>query len=178
MNQIAASILFFLLLLLMAGCGAGLIHKADSSFDEGNYQKSAELYAGYLEKHPGAFLTRRKYGLALLKGNRPEEAIRHFIKIIDDHPHDYRSVLYLGLAYLHMGDYQKTLSVWQQYETGGKPLIVEEVARQSQRIAAALPMVSKELASEIEAAIEDAIWAHQLRSSYNASRLKRCGGGG
>jgi tetratricopeptide (TPR) repeat protein len=176
MKKIAARLLFFLLLPL-TGCGAGLIHKADSSFDEGNYHNSLELYAEYLEKHPEAFLARRKYGLALLKDNLPGEAVVQFKKVIDHHPRDSWSLLHIGLAYLLVGDYQETLSAWQHYEAGGKPRVAEEVARQSQRIAAALPEVSNELVSEIEAAIEDAIWAHQLQSKYNAARLERCGGG-
>jgi tetratricopeptide (TPR) repeat protein len=176
MNKTAAIILSGLLLFITA-CSAGLVRQANSSFDEENYRKSAELYAEYLEKNPGAFLARRKYGLALLKDNRPEEAVEQLARVIDLHAHDSWSLLYLGLSYLQLGDYQKTLSVWRQYEFEGKPLIAEELARQSRRLAAALPRVSNELVREIESAVEDAIWAHQLHSANLASRLEECGGG-
>jgi len=176
MSKTAVGNLFFLLLFI-TGCGAGLVHKAHSSFDDGNYQKSAELYAEYLAGNPDAFLTRRKYGLALLKDNRPKEAAVQFERVVDDNPHDSRALLYLGLAYLHTGDYQKTLSAWQQYEHRGDRIIAEKVARQSEQIAAALPVISAQLVSQIEAALESAIAEQQLRRSYNASRLVGCGSG-
>lgn len=166
------------LLLLSTGCATGLVRKADSNLKEGNYRKAAELYAPYLKKHPGAFLSRRNYGLALLKSGQPEKAATQFGKALDYQPHDYRSFLYLGLAYLQLGDYQETLDVWRQYKSGGKPLIVQEVEWQSQRLNNALPGISNELASEIKSAIEGAIQAQELRRSYKASRLEECVGGG
>lgn len=169
--------LSLLLLLLMTGCGAELINQADSSFREGDYPKSSELYEIYLANHPDAFLARRKYGLTLLKGGHPEEAAVQFKRVFKDRPYDSLSLLYLGLVYLHLGDQQKVLSAWQQYGAIGRPLIAEEVESQSARIVAAAPNISNELVAEIEASIEYAIAAQQLRDAYNASRLGGCGNG-
>lgn len=169
--------LFVFSLLLLTGCGSELVHRADSSFHEGDYQKSSELYEQYLAKHPDAFLTRRKYGLALLKAGHADKAVEQFKKVIEDRPQDASSFLYLGLAYLRLGEYRNALSIWQHYTSGGRPLIAEEVERQSERIVAAGTGVSKDLANGIEAEIENAILAQKLRNSYNASRLEGCGAG-
>ncbi len=169
--------LILLGILLISGCAADLVREADSTFKSGSYEKSADLYAKYLHKHPDAFLTRRKYGLALLKTGRPKEAVEQFESIIDDHPRDYKSLLHLGLAYLKSGDYHKTLEVWRTYETGGKPLIAKEIRRQSHRLTKALPTISNELVLDVKSAVEKAINAQELRNAYNNARLEACGGG-
>lgn len=170
-------ILFPLLISLVTGCAAGLVQTADSNFKKKNYHKSAELYAEYLKQHPGSFLTRRKYGRALLKDNRPEQAAKQLEKVIEDYPHDYKSLLYLGLAYLQSEKYRQALEVWDRYVYGGKPLIAEEVEEQSELMDSALPDISRELALDIKSAIEGAINAQKLRDAYNASRLEECAGG-
>jgi tetratricopeptide (TPR) repeat protein len=169
-----------LAIIFMTGCGAGLIQRAESNYLAHDYRTAANLFGLYLTEHPDAYLARRKFGHALLKGGQPREAVEQFENILSSHPRDSFSHLYLGLAYLRLGDYQKTLAAWQQYMPGGRPIISKEVTRQTDRVAGLSPgslndNELSDLANSIESAIEEALNAEQLRKQYNTSRLGDCG---
>ena len=169
-----------LTIIFVNGCGTGLIQRAESNYLAQDYRTAANLFGLYLTEHPDAYLARRKFGRALLKGGQPREAVEQFNKILNSHPHDSFSHLYLGLAYLRLGDYKKTLAAWQQYMPGGRPIISKEITRQTDRITGLSPGSLNnndlsDLANSVESAIEEAVNAEQLRKQYNTSRLGDCG---
>jgi hypothetical protein len=101
-------------------------------------------------------------------------------KSLSDQPHDTLSKLYLGLAYLRLGEWQKTLAGWQQLAAGGRPLIRSAVSLQGNVVAREAPNISRNeeldaLANRVEAALEEALLAEQQRNAYNTSRLGDCG---
>ncbi|MBU0674162.1 MAG: tetratricopeptide repeat protein [Proteobacteria bacterium] len=179
MNIKIALVIALILALAITGCSSGLIQKAESKYLAQEYQVAADLYGEYLAKQPEAYLARRNLGYSLLKIGQTEQAVRQFEKIIIDHPSETFSHLYLGLAYLRLGDYQKTLSTWEQIEANGRPIIMKEMVSQTSRVAAIGPIISTneldDFAKRAEAAIEEALFAEQQRNAYNAARLGECG---
>ncbi|MBU0484644.1 MAG: tetratricopeptide repeat protein [Proteobacteria bacterium] len=180
MKRNAVLVILLLTILFTNGCGTELIQRAESNYLARDYQPAAQLFDLYLTDHPDAFVARRRLGHALLKTGHPREAAFQFEKVIASHPGDSLSYLYLGLTYLHLADYPKTMAAWQQYEAIGKPLIISEVNRQTPLITEAIQKNLpddglNDLAKKIESAIEQAISADQLRNDYNRSRLGECG---
>jgi predicted Zn-dependent protease len=166
--------------ILLSGCGAGLIQRAESKYAAQDYPAAANLFRVYLDQHPDAYLARRKLAVSLLKEGRPREAVMQLEKSLSDQPHDTLSKLYLGLAYLRLGEWQKTLAGWQQLAAGGRPLIRSAVSLQGNVVAREAPNISRNeeldaLANRVEAALEEALLAEQQRNAYNTSRLGDCG---
>ncbi|MFO7604716.1 MAG: tetratricopeptide repeat protein [Desulfurivibrionaceae bacterium] len=167
-------------MMLLTACGSGVIQRAETKYLARDYSAAADLFEEYLDEHPDADLARRKLAHSLFKNGRYREAAGQFEKVIANRPRDTFSHLYLGLAYLRLGDYRKTLAGWQRLEIRERPLIAEVKSSQISRIAAKAPEIASEdqlndLASQVESAVDEAFFAEQQRDAYNAARLGDCG---
>ncbi len=177
-KRVLGSLLFAVILL--TACSAGVIQRADSKYLARDYRAAADLLELYLDEHPEAALARRKLAHSLFENGWYREAAGQFEKVIASRPHDTFSHLYLGLAYLRLGDYRKTLAGWQRLEVTERPLIAEVKSSQISRVAAKAPEIASEaqlndLADQVESAVEEALFAEQQRDAYNAARLGDCG---
>jgi tetratricopeptide (TPR) repeat protein len=166
--------------MLLSACSSGLLQRAETKYLARDYPAAAALFAEYLAEHPDAYQARRKLGHSLLKEGEPRQAASEFEKVVTAQPHDIFSHLYLGLAYLRLGDYQQALAIWQQAETSGRPLVAEEKARQIKQVAAAAPDIPSpgqfnDLANRVESGFDEAFFAEERREAYNAARLGDCG---
>jgi tetratricopeptide (TPR) repeat protein len=166
--------------MLLSACGSGLLHRAETRYLARDYPAAADLFEEYLDEHPDAYLARRKLGHTLLKEGEPRKAASEFEKVVAGQPHDSFSRLYLGVAYLRLGDYQKALAIWQQSGTSGRPRVAEEKARQIKQVAETAPDISgaaqfNDLANLVEIGFDEAFSAEERREAYNAARLGDCG---
>ncbi|MFN2366575.1 MAG: tol-pal system YbgF family protein [Desulfurivibrionaceae bacterium] len=180
MNKKRALGLLLFAVMLLTACSAGLIQRAESKYLARDYRAAADLLELYLDEHPDADLARRKLAHSLFENGRYREAAGQFEKVIGNRPRDTFSHLYLGLAYLRLGDYRKTLAGWRRLEVAERPLIAEMKSSQISKIAAKAPEIASEdqlndLADQVESAVEEAFFAEQQRDAYNASRLGDCG---
>ena len=172
--------LLLLVSLNINSCSSGLLQKAEAKYFAQEYQTAANLLEMYLTKHPGSYTARKKMAHSLLIEGQVREAVVQFEKVINDNPQDTLSHLYLGLAYLRLGEYKETLSTWNHFESGGRPLLLKEMEKLSNTVAKTAPNISNdkelyELVNLVESAIEMAFFAEEKRNAYNAFRLGECG---
>lgn len=166
--------------MLLNACGFDVIQRAETKYLAQDYQAAADLLKLYLDDHPHADLARRKWAHSLYENGRYREAVSQFEKVLANRPQDIFSRIYLGLAYLRLGDYQKTLAGWHRLKVTEGSLIAEVKSSQISRIAVRASEIASEnqlndLANQVESAVEEAYFAEQQRDAYNASRLEGCG---
>lgn len=161
--------------LFLTSCSPTLLELANEKLRIGDYNAAVDLYKEYLETQPDALTPERKLGYALLKtGNAADAAVR-FKRVLAEFPEDSFSTLYLGLAYLHVGERDKVLSTWKNYPSGKSSKVAAEIKKQVKFIADSEPELSDELIAAVDFAITAAVDEDRSRNAYNLWRLGDCG---
>lgn len=162
-------------MLILFGCAPG--HKgADRQMAMGNYHEAIPLLQEYLEGNHDAIRSRNILAYSLLRVGRYEDAITEFNTVLADRANDQYAMLYLGLAYFYNLDTRKTISIWQNYKGGNKPLVAMEVKRQLtllKTMHGASPGHHDALAAD--KAIEQALQEEAVRQAVLEAKLGDCG---
>lgn len=174
-HKIILGVFLFIFLFLLGSCSPALLNLADQKLQQEKYSEAVSLYDQYLSENIAAFIPSRKFAYALFMSGDIKAATHRFENILQEHPDDSYTKIYLGLAYLHNGSRDKVLSVWQDFQSISFSNVTEEINRQSKLIAASGPLLSSTIITSAENAITDAVDADRARNAYNLWRLGDCG---
>lgn len=94
-----------------------------------SHEEAIPAYREYLSKNPDDLRIKSRLGFALIKTNRPDEAIKEFEEVLRAEPGDPYSVLYMGLAYLNKDALSKAINIWQGYRNRKQPKVEKEISR-------------------------------------------------
>lgn len=125
---------FFILLLaavsLLCACaGGGIFAKAGQIPEAGQNIETYSFPGDYLSIGPDGNKSLGKLGFWYFKTGRLNEAIAEFETALKKDPEDPFSIYYLGLVYLNMEEYEKTIQVWKKYRNKTNPRVEEEIER-------------------------------------------------
>lgn len=157
--------------LFLTSCSSTLLELANEKLSIGDYSAAADLYEEYLETKPDTLIPGRKLGYALLKSGNAADAVIRFKRVLAEFPGDTFSTLYLGLAYLHVGERDKVVSTWRNYPSEKSSRVAEEIKKQVKVIADSGPELSDELIAAVDFAITAAVDEDRSRNAYNLWRL-------
>jgi len=99
------------------GCATMDLVKADVKMSTGDYQEAIAILKAYLEKEPDSVWARTQLGKAYLNIEELDLAIDSLLKAQQIQPKESRSTLYLGLAYIGKGKYEKAIATWEGYKS-------------------------------------------------------------
>jgi tetratricopeptide (TPR) repeat protein len=146
---------FLLALILLCSCTPYMA--GNFQLSRKNYEEAIIHYREAVSQNHDNWKARGKLGFAYLKTGQLEKAVNELTKVLEQEPGDPHATLYLGLAYLNMGEVSQTIVTWKNYTNKSKPLVEEEIERQLTllEIAESMRLAREALAKEEELKAKD-----------------------
>ncbi len=88
-----------------------LFRQAQESSRQGDYARAEKLYRDILRTDPQIFSARVNLGLACYWQHKSREAIAELAKALRVRPREFSALLFSGLAYLDLGEYDRAQSL-------------------------------------------------------------------
>lgn len=111
------------------GCGTVDILKADLKMQSGNYPEAVAILKAHLAESPDSVLGRTTLGMVYLKMDNVDDAIAELSKVQIIKPGESKSTLFLGLAYIGKGEYEKAIATWEGFKTRNS-IVLAEIKKQ------------------------------------------------
>ncbi len=115
--------------LALSGCGAVDLIKAELKMQSGEYSEAIAIFKAHLVKSPDSVWVRTQLGKAYLKSEDLDSAIDSLLKVQQLQPKEPRSTLFLGLAYIGKGQYEKAIATWEGFKSEDL-IVTDEIKKQ------------------------------------------------
>ena len=91
------------------GCAVAYNEIGSIMMEDGDPQSAQQLFARAVKEEAGLLSAQRNYGDALIQSEDYENGIRAFMQILDNHPEDIESMMYLAQINAEAGKYRESL---------------------------------------------------------------------
>ncbi len=93
-----------------------LFRQAQKASRENDYARAEKLYRQVLAADPSELAARVNLGLACYWQHKSREAVTELQKALHDSPREFSALLFSGLAYIDLGEYDRAQKVLQEAE--------------------------------------------------------------